>query len=290
MAEIPSSGVGQPRSGDPAAPRPLMAGVGAAAWRPWTVGLAFIGALGLALAGRSIVAIGSGGSPGALLAVGIVLTVLNVATVGVALLLGNMRGKPSAADFGLRRPPIGRSIGLTLAVWIGFTVATVLWVSALGLDGEDAQALTDRLGTDGMLAMVILIVVVTVLAPLQEEIVFRGYIFRALRNWRGAWPAATTTGVLFAASHLGWIPIAFMVPIVLFGIGLCLLYHWTGSLYPGIALHAINNSVPLGTALHWTWQTPVLMVCSTLAALTIARLIALRLGDRHPVEATSATG
>jgi len=257
-------------------------GVGAAAWRPWTVGVAFIAAMGLVLAGRTIVAIGSGGSSSALLGVGIVLIVLSVATVGMALLLGSMRGKPSAADFGLRRPPIGRAIGLMLAVWIGFTVATVLWVSALELDGEDAQALTDRLGTGATLSVVILIVVVTVLAPLEEEILYRGYIFRALRNWRGVWPAATTTGILFAATHLGWIPIAFMVPIALFGIGLCLLYHWTGSLYPGIALHALNNSLPLATALHWTWQTPVLMVCSTLAALTIARLIALRL-DRHPV-------
>ncbi len=94
------------------------------------------------------------------------------------------------------------------------------------------------------------------------------------------WPAAITTGVLFAATHIGWLPIAFLVPIALFGIGLCLLYHWTGSLYPGIALHALNNSIPLGVALDWSWQIPVLIVCSLLASLTIARLMALLLGDR----------
>jgi membrane protease YdiL (CAAX protease family) len=78
-----------------------------------------------------------------------------------------------------------------------------------------------------------------------------------------------------------------MVPIVLFGVGLCLLYHWTQSLYPGIALHALHNSLPLAAALHWTWQTPLLLVGSTLAALAIARLIALRLGDRHHDPSTS---
>jgi membrane protease YdiL (CAAX protease family) len=78
-----------------------------------------------------------------------------------------------------------------------------------------------------------------------------------------------------------------MVPIVLFGIGLCLLYQWTESLYPGIALHALNNSIPLAAALHWTWQTPVLMVRSTLAALAIARLSALRLGGLHRDQSTS---
>jgi len=284
VARIPSSGVGQPLFGEPAAPVPPH---GAAAWKTWTVALAFIAAVALALAGRAIVAIGSGDSTGVLLGVGIALILLSVASVGVALLLAKMHGKPSAADFGLRRPPLGRAIGLLLAVWIGFTVATVLWVSALGLDGEEGQALTERLGTEGTLTVVILIVVVTIVAPLEEEFLFRGYIFRALRNWQDVWPAAITAGVLFAATHIGWIPIAFMVPIVLFGIGLCLLYHWTGSLYPGIALHALNNSIPLGAALHWTWQTPVLMVCSSLAALAIARLIALRLGDRHSVQATS---
>ncbi|HVF79811.1 MAG TPA: hypothetical protein VNA28_16055 [Solirubrobacteraceae bacterium] len=104
--------------------------------------------MALALAGRAIVATGAGDDTGALLGVGIALILLDVATVGVALLLANLRGKPSAADFGLRRPPLGRAIGLLLAVAIGFTVAAVLWASALGLDGEDAQALTDRLGTD----------------------------------------------------------------------------------------------------------------------------------------------
>ncbi len=243
--------------------------------------MAFIGVVGLALVGRAIVATVTGDSAGALVGVGVALILLSVARVGMALLLANTHGRPTAADFGLRRPPIGRAVGLTLAVWVGLTLATVLWVSALGLDGEDAQALTDRLGTDGTLTVVILIVVLTILAPIEEEFLFRGYIFRALRNWRGVWPAATSTGVLFAATHVGWIPIAFMVPLVVFGIGLCLLYHWTGSLYPGIALHALNNSIPLGTALNWTWQTPMLMVCSTLAALTVARLIALRLGDGH---------
>ena len=62
---------------------------------------------------------------------------------------------------------------------------------------------------------------------------------------------------------------------------MCLLYHWTGSLYPCIALHTINNSIALGGVLHWTWQLPLLIAGSTLAALAIGRLIARRLDDAH---------
>ena len=176
---------------------------GAAAWKPWTVGLAFIAVVALALAGRAIVATGSGESTGALLGVGIALILLDVTVVGVVLLLANLHGKPSAADFGLCRPPLKRAVVLLLAVWIGFTVAIVLWASMLGLDGEEAQALTDRLGTDETLSIVILIVVLTISGPLQEEFLFRGYVFRLLRNGQGVWPAAITASVLFAATHIG---------------------------------------------------------------------------------------
>jgi len=287
MAGTSSPGVGEPRSGEPAATGPPRGRLlGAPAWQPWTVGVAFLGVVGLVLAGRETVPGGGAGLP---LGNAIALILLNVAPIGLALLLANMHGRPTASDFGLRRPPLRRAIALLLAVWAGLTTLTILWVVALGIDDEEGP-LTERLGTDGTLTVLVLIVVLTILAPLGEEFLFRGYIFRALNNWRGVWPAAITTGVLFAATHVGWLPIAVMVPVVVFGIGLCLLYHWTGSLYPGIALHAIFNSIPLGAALDWTWQIPLLIACSTLATLTLARLIARRLGDRHPVRRRAPPG
>ena len=252
--------------------------LGASAWKPRRVLIAFVATIALALAGRAIVA-GEGAIP--LLGIAIALMLLTVAPVGLALLLANMDATPTARDFGLVRPPLRRAISLATVVWFALTALTVLWVTALGLDGEEGQALTHRLGTDGTLTVLVLIAVLTVLGPLGEEVIFRGYIFRALRNRLDVWPAAITTGALFGATHVGWVPIALIVPTIVFGIGMCLLYHWTGSLYPGIAVHAFGNAIPLGIALHWTWKTPVLLVGSTIAALTIAWLIARRLDDTH---------
>lgn len=278
MAGIHAASAGPPHPGGPPPQEPVSGRLlGAAGWRPWTVGLALLGVAALALAGRAAVPGGGAGLP---LGNAIALIALNVAPIGLVLLLAGTHGTPSATDFGLRRPPLRRAIGLTVAVWIALTVVTVLWVVALGIDDQEGP-LTERLGTDGTLTVLVLIVVVTILAPLMEEFVFRGYVFRALRNRQGVWTAGTATGVLFAAMHIGWLPIAVLVPVVVFGLGLCLLYHWTGSLYPGIALHATFNSIPLGGALDWTWQTPLLMLCSTTAALVIARLIALALGNRR---------
>jgi len=269
---------------EPAVPAPAH---GAAGWKPATVGVAFIAGLGLAIAGRAVVAIGSGNGTAGLLGVAVAMIVLALASIGVALALAGRQGRPSAADFGLRRPPLRRAVGLAVAVWIGLSALTALWAVALGIADEEGQAFTDQLGTDGTLTVLVLIVVLTILAPLQEEFLFRGYIFRALRNRQGVWPAAVTTGALFAATHLGWSPIALIVPIAVIGIGLCLLYHWTGSLYPGIALHALTNAIPLATALDWTWQTPLLIAGSMLGALTAARLLARLLGDGHAIPATS---
>ncbi|HEV2760046.1 MAG TPA: CPBP family glutamic-type intramembrane protease, partial [Acidimicrobiales bacterium] len=70
-----------------------------------------------------------------------------------------------------------------------------------------------------------------------------------------------------------------IVPAVVFGSGLCLLYHWTGSLYPPLALHALSNSLLAATALGSTWQFPVAVILAVVATLAVARLVAVLLGD-----------
>jgi uncharacterized protein len=113
-----------------------------------------------------------------------------------------------------------------------------------------------------------------VIAPIAEEFFFRGYFFGALRSWKGVWPAAILTGLVFGAIHVGSAPVPFLVPLAVFGFILCLLYWRTGSLYPCIALHALNNSLAFGVSQHWGWQIPILMV----GALTIIGSIILPLG------------
>jgi membrane protease YdiL (CAAX protease family) len=257
---------------------------GAAGWPPWTALAALFGGLVATLVGSAIVVAASGSAsledPPA--GINIALTLLqNLALVGTALLFARLAGRPTAVDFGLRRPQLKRAIGLLVAVWIGFYVISALWVLALGID--EHQELPDRLGADqGTLNLLAVVVLITVVAPLGEELFFRGYFFGALRNWRGVWPAAIATGLVFGGIHAGSAPVGFLVPLAFFGIGLCLLYHYSGSLYPCIALHALNNAIALGAALHWSWEIPVTMVGSTFGALAIAATLARVLGTPPP--------
>ena len=93
-------------------------------------------------------------------------------------------------------------------------------------------------------------------APICEEFLFRGYIFTALRNWRGTLPAAVITGLLFGGVHAGSAPALDLVPLAGLGFGLCLLYRYTGSLYPCIAAHSLNNSLAFASLEGWGWQMP----------------------------------
>ena len=205
----------------------------------------------------------------------------NLALLGAAYFFALLSGRPTGADFGLRPTRLWRSVRLLVAVWVAFFVLSGIW--AVALDLEEQQSLPDDLGAgDSVVKALIVIALVTVLAPLGEELFFRGFFFGALRNWRGPILAAVLTGGLFGLVHVGSSPIGYLVPLAIFGIGLCLLYEWTGSLYPPIALHALNNSIALGANQEYGAGIIVaMMVGSTIVSLLCARLLARLIGDRR---------
>lgn len=85
--------------------------------------------------------------------------------------------------------------------------------------------------------------VVCLLAPVAEELVFRGAALRTLLEWKPEqrWLMITLSALLFAAAHLN--PAQLIHP---FAIGLLLgwMYERTRSVLPGIVYHWANNTVP----------------------------------------------
>ena len=67
---------------------------------------------------------------------------------------------------------------------------------------------------------------------------------------------------MFGGIHAGSAPVGFLVPLAVFGVILCLIYHVTRSLYPCMALHCINNSIAFGVGEHWGWEIPVVALGS----------------------------
>jgi membrane protease YdiL (CAAX protease family) len=88
------------------------------------------------------------------------------------------------------------------------------------------------------------ILLIAIAAPIIEEICFRGMLFGGLREGLPKYASALIAGALFGLLHFtGGITV--VPPLIAFGFVLCLLYEKTGSIVPGMLLHALNNSVAL---------------------------------------------
>lgn len=198
--------------------------------------------------------------------------VQDAAFVGVAVFFAQLGSRAvSAAMFGLRPTKLSRAARLAFATLLGFLFFSLIWTSIFH---PGKEKLLEQLGTNESTVLLLLSAALTcVVAPICEEFLFRGFIFTSLRNWRGVWPAAIISGLLFGGVHAGSAPAVDLVPLAGLGFGLCLLYRATGSLYPCIAAHSLNNSLAFGSLEDWGWQIPVLM----LASLAIIGLLALAL-------------
>ena len=255
-------------------------------WSPWTAPAALFGGLVLAAVLGLIIDL-----PATLL-FGVSITkdhtppgieladtiVQDIAFVLAAVYCAHIGGRIVRAwQFGLRPPGVGwkAAIGYIVLLTALFLILSAIWAAVFN---PEPEKLLDKLGANETTSLLVLSAALTcVMAPICEEFLFRGYVFTALRGWCGTWPAAVITGLIFGAIHFGSAPALDLVPLAALGFGLCVLYRYTGSLYPCIAAHSLNNSLAFASLEHWGWQIPVLMVAA-LASIAALVLIAKRIG------------
>jgi len=85
-------------------------------------------------------------------------------------------------------------------------------------------------------------VMAVLIAPMAEEYLFRGLLYRALdREWRG-WRAVVGSAAFFAVYH----PLLSWLPVGLLGIANALVFKKTGRLAPAVLSHMVYNAVVLG--------------------------------------------
>lgn len=257
-------------------------------WRPAFGPLALLlGFIGGNLVGAIVVAGVPGGvsngtaSPAA---VDIGTVILDLAFVTAAVLFARRAGRPRPRDFGLAGSPLLRTLGVLALAVVAFIVVTTVWFAAVNSSGQERQLVKDVGGYGGTLNVIVACAVTCVVAPICEEFLFRGFVYRSLRNWRGIWPAALITGLLFGAVHGLSAPAVDLLPLAFLGIVLCLVYQATGSLYPCIAMHVLNNSIAFGSDEHWNWRTVELAI-GALATVALV-LVCVRLASGRWTPAT----
>lgn len=187
--------------------------------------------------------------------------------VAVAISLG---GRLRLGPLGLRMPARpGRAAALVLGSYVLFLAIAAGWTNALGISDRENVALD--LGTrDSTAALVGAALLVTVMAPLAEELFFRGFIFGGLRR-RGLPVALLVSGAAFGAAHGASSPVGFLLPLAVLGVLLALVYEWSGSLYASIGLHWLNNAVAFGVGDGRVWLVPVVLAGSGLVLVLVLR-------------------
>jgi membrane protease YdiL (CAAX protease family) len=84
------------------------------------------------------------------------------------------------------------------------------------------------------------VLVAVVMAPLFEEVIFRGFLFRGFANsWGWVW-GALASAAIFGAAHL---QLDVFLPLAALGFVLAWAYHRTGSLWTCITMHALFNLI-----------------------------------------------
>jgi membrane protease YdiL (CAAX protease family) len=148
------------------------------------------------------------------------------------------------AAVALKHSP-GGAIGLGVTVGIGIIIgAGAILVAGSAIDPavEDRLEDVEEIGTVPW-QVVLMVLALVVLAPLGEELLFRGLLLRALVRRMRFWPAAIISSVVFAAAHadayLIW-PRA--IGLVGTGIALAWLYRWRGY-WASVIAHATVNAV-----------------------------------------------
>ncbi len=112
--------------------------------------------------------------------------------------------------------------------------------SSLGRDSSTDPGGGLSAGEAGMWGLVFAVLSACMLAPLAEELLYRGVLFRSFWNRLGVIPAALLSSAVFATLHFydGY----GLASVGIFGISCTLLYAATGSLGATIALHMLYNS------------------------------------------------
>jgi membrane protease YdiL (CAAX protease family) len=135
---------------------------------------------------------------------------------------------------------------------LGIAALTLGYIAVTTYAAEHAR---DRsllvTGPTDMVLISLLVGNLVVLAPIAEELVFRGWIYTALRRSFSFWPSYLVTIALFAGIHWDASHIR-IVQVLPLSAALGLMRERAGSIKPTIALHATYNLVIVAIRLAFT--------------------------------------
>lgn len=175
---------------------------------------------------------------------GVLLPIQQIAVLGALLLVSKSKGRGSLrSDFGLEvRAADAR------ALWLGPALQGLFWLALLPLvwlggDTESQQLVEELERTKDVLPVALFALGAVVMAPVVEETLYRGLLFRALLRRVSPGTAVFVSALVFAAVHFLGDPNAFrsLPALATLGVLLALRALRTNSLSASILIHAGFN-------------------------------------------------
>jgi membrane protease YdiL (CAAX protease family) len=185
-----------------------------------------------------------------------VLAVLCLQLPMLAVFYASRRFYPGLYASGLNNTKLSiftsfkKALPLFLMLLPGVWIAALLWAEVLsrfegfGLieDLEQQDLVTLFQGGGDPIAIGLLVIAAVILAPIVEELIFRGCLYRFLKSQTTVLQAQIASGILFSMIH--WNLLSFL-PLVLVGIFLARTYEKTGNILVAIWFHAFFNAFSL---------------------------------------------
>jgi len=131
----------------------------------------------------------------------------------------------------------------SIGIWILAMVLNIIYI--LILQQFDKQPQPDLIPLFKELNLpfaIALIFTGGIIAPIVEEVYFRGFLFSAFKskfNWKYA---ALISSIIFSFSHI--LPTS-LLPIFVLGLAFAVIYQKTNSIYPSVIIHSANNLLAL---------------------------------------------
>ena len=134
---------------------------------------------------------------------------------------------------------------------MGPGTVVLMWVIFAGLYSMGYNELMESLGVkqvqdtvelfqknEDVVVLVLMGVTAVIVAPICEEVVFRGYLYPVLKKFNGLWVGAVVSALIFSAAHGS---MSALLPLFIFGLALVYLYERTGSIWAPMVVHFLFN-------------------------------------------------
>ena len=144
--------------------------------------------------------------------------------------------------WGFRRPTLSALWLVPLVLAAAFLVEGI-WVGLVHVPQEAVVRQFPHTAI-GLLAFTICSCVI---APLCEEVFFRGFLFQGFSSWRGPLVAAVISSALWSAGHR---ELALFPPLLVVGLLLCWAFRRSGSIWTTIVIHVAWNAIGLIVWIH----------------------------------------